>query len=105
MSPHAFIMAHFSHAYSDGCSIYFTFAAATPPNAPPGVAERRYDEIWRAALTAATRAGATISHHHGVGMSKAAFMPDEHGASLAIYRALKSVLDPHGILNPGKMGL
>jgi alkyldihydroxyacetonephosphate synthase len=105
VSPHAFIMAHFSHAYSDGCSIYFTFAAATPQGAPPGVAERRYDEIWRAALTAATRAGATISHHHGVGMSKAAFMPDEHGASLAVYRGLKSVLDPHGILNPGKMGL
>ena len=26
-SPLAFIMAHFSHAYADGCSIYFTFAA------------------------------------------------------------------------------
>ena len=98
--PHAFIMAHFSHAYSDGCSIYFTFAASAE-----GEAEERYDTIWRAALRAATRAGATISHHHGVGMSKAAFMPDEHGASLAVYRALKRVLDPHGILNPGKMGL
>src|SRR5213078_1081018 len=27
VSPLAFIMAHFSHAYADGCSIYFTFAA------------------------------------------------------------------------------
>jgi alkyldihydroxyacetonephosphate synthase len=99
----AFVMAHFSHAYTDGCSIYFTFAAAA--GAEPKHAEERYDRIWRSALAAATGVGATISHHHGVGMSKAAFMPDEHGRSMAIYRALKRQLDPRGILNPGKMGL
>jgi alkyldihydroxyacetonephosphate synthase len=101
VAPHAFIMAHFSHAYADGCSIYFTFAAQSPP----GLGERRYDEAWRAAMAAVTAAGGTISHHHGVGLSKAAFMPAEHGESLAIYRGLKQVLDPQGIFNPGKMGL
>lgn len=108
VSPHAFIMAHFSHAYEDGCSIYFTFAAAssTGPGGESGraEAEHRYDRIWRAGLEAVTANGATISHHHGVGMSKAAFLPDEHGEALRIYRALKRVFDPHGILNPGKLG-
>src|SRR5262249_21308937 len=40
VSPLAFIMAHFSHAYVDGCSIYFTFAAK---GNGPADAERKYD--------------------------------------------------------------
>jgi alkyldihydroxyacetonephosphate synthase len=102
ISPLAFIMAHFSHAYADGCSIYFTFAAR---GSTRWDAERRYDDIWRAGLAAAHQAGATISHHHGVGLSKAPFMPEEHGEAMAIYRGLKDVFDPANIMNPGKMGL
>jgi alkyldihydroxyacetonephosphate synthase len=102
ISPLAFIMAHFSHAYVDGCSIYFTFAARGNSRWD---AERKYDEIWRAGLAAAHQAGATISHHHGVGLSKAPFMPEEHGEAMTIYRGLKDVFDPANIMNPGKMGL
>jgi alkyldihydroxyacetonephosphate synthase len=102
ISPLAFIMAHFSHAYADGCSIYFTFAARGNSRWD---AERKYDDIWRAGLAAAHQAGATISHHHGVGLSKAPFMPEEHGEAMALYRALKDVFDPSNIMNPGKMGL
>jgi alkyldihydroxyacetonephosphate synthase len=102
VSPLAFIMAHFSHAYADGCSIYFTFAAAGTSRAD---AEARYDEIWRTGLAAVAQVGGTISHHHGIGLSKAPFMPVEHGEAMTLYRALKDVLDPHRILNPGKMGL
>jgi alkyldihydroxyacetonephosphate synthase len=102
VGEHAFVMAHFSHAYPDGCSIYFTFAA---PAGSRSESERRYDDLWRAGMSAATRAGATLSHHHGVGLLKAALMPEEHGASMSIYRALKRVFDPMGIMNPGKMGL
>ena len=80
-------MAHFSHAYADGCSIYFTFAARA--RRARAEAERKYDAIWRDGLDAATRVGATISHHHGVGLLKAPYMPDEHGEAMAIYRALK----------------
>ncbi len=102
ISPLAFIMAHFSHAYAEGCSIYFTFAARC---ADADHARARYDAIWRAGLAAVSSVGATISHHHGVGLSRAPYMPAEHGDAMRIYRALKSVLDPVGIMNPGKMGL
>jgi alkyldihydroxyacetonephosphate synthase len=102
VGPLAFIMAHFSHAYADGCSIYFTFASR---GHNPADATRKYDQIWRAGLAAVAKVGATISHHHGVGLSKAPFMPEEHGQAMAIYHALKDVLDPSGIMNPGKMGL
>jgi alkyldihydroxyacetonephosphate synthase len=95
-------MAHFSHAYPEGCSIYFTFAAAEEDRTR---AEALYGEIWRQGLSAVVRCGATISHHHGVGLSKAAFMSREHGESMAVYRQLKQQLDPAGIFNPGKMGL
>ena len=99
---HAMVMAHFSHAYPEGCSIYFTFVAHAPDRARM---ERVYDAIWSDGLSAAARAGGTISHHHGVGLSKGAFMAEEHRESMAILRSLKSVLDPDGVMNPGKLGL
>lgn len=99
---HAFVMAHFSHAYPEGCSIYFSFAAHAPTRQ---AAERKYDALWRDGLGAATRAGGTISHHHGVGLLKGPYMADEHREAMSIYHGLKRSLDPDGIMNPGKMGL
>jgi alkyldihydroxyacetonephosphate synthase len=99
---HAVVMAHFSHAYADGCSIYFTFAGTADDAA---AAERVYDAIWRDGLEAATRVGGTISHHHGIGLLKAPFMAAEHREAMALFEAAKTALDPDGILNPGKMGL
>jgi alkyldihydroxyacetonephosphate synthase len=99
---HAVVMAHFSHAYADGCSIYFTFVGTAGDVA---AAERLYDAIWRDGLEATTRVGGTISHHHGVGLLKAPFMAAEHREAMAIFEAAKTALDPDGILNPGKMGL
>ncbi len=99
---HAVVMAHFSHAYADGCSIYFTFAGTAPDHA---AAERVYDAIWRDGMEATTRVGATISHHHGVGLLKAPYMAGEHREAMAIFEAAKASLDPDGIFNPGKMGL
>jgi len=102
ISRHALVMAHFSHAYSEGCSIYFTFVGRAGERR---ASERLYDTIWRDGLTAASRVGGTISHHHGVGMLKAGFMKAEHREAMTVLRALKRSLDPDGIMNPGKMGL
>jgi len=102
ISQHALVMAHFSHAYPEGCSIYFTFAGR---GADRRASERLYDAIWRDGLAAASRVGATISHHHGVGMLKAAFMDAEHREAMAVLRGLKQTLDPDGVMNPGKLGL
>ena len=95
-------MAHFSHAYADGCSIYFTFAGHATD---AGSASRVYDAIWRDGLEATTRVGGTISHHHGVGLLKAPYMAGEHREAMAIFEAVKASLDPSGVFNPGKMGL
>jgi len=102
IGQHAVVMAHYSHAYPDGCSIYFTFAGTADDAAS---AERVYDAIWRDGLEATTRVGGTISHHHGVGLLKAPYMAGEHREAMAIFEAAKTSLDPDGIFNPGKMGL
>ncbi len=101
----AFVMAHLSHAYPDGCCIYFSFAGAAKPGGGEWdeACEARYDEIWRAALGAAIDAGGTLAHHHGVGRSKAPRLGDELGSGLDVQRALKRAFDPHGILNPGSL--
>jgi alkyldihydroxyacetonephosphate synthase len=102
IGAHAVVMAHFSHAYPDGCSIYFSFAGH---GGSRGDSERIYDAIWRDGLDATTRVGGTISHHHGVGLLKAEHMVGEHREAMAIFAGLKASLDPDKILNPGKMGL
>ena len=92
--------AHLSHAYPDGCSIYFTFAGSA---ATDDEAIAKYDDAWRAALGAAIGAGGTLSHHHGVGRSKAPRLGAELGLGIDVIRALRNELDPSGILNPGNL--
>ena len=48
--------------------------------------------------------GGTLSGEHGIGLAKRDFMPQALSpATLALMRQLKSVFDPDGILNPGKL--
>ncbi len=97
---HVLVMAHFSHAYPGGCSIYFTFAGAGPT---PQVMRARYDAAWQAGLDTAVTRGAAIAHHHGVGLSRGRHMGAAHGEAQRWFGALKATLDPDGILNPGKV--
>ncbi|MBK6577291.1 MAG: FAD-binding oxidoreductase [Sandaracinaceae bacterium] len=100
LSPHVFVMAHFSHAYPDGASIYFTFAGAARDD---HACELAYDRAWKAALKAVVAAGGTLSHHHGVGRSKAPAMRSEQGNAIDVVRELKRVMDPKGIFNRGAL--
>lgn len=100
LGRHAVVMAHLSHAYPDGCSIYFTFAGAGRDDAD---CERRYDRAWSDALDATVRAGGTLSHHHGVGRSKATKLGAELGVGVELVAAVRQAHDPAGILNPGNM--
>lgn len=98
LGRHALVMAHMSHAYPDGCSIYFTFVAR--PN--PSAAVRAHEAAWRDALEATLAAGGTVSHHHGVGRLRDEFLARELGAGgSAALAAVKRACDPLGILCPG----
>lgn len=100
VSRSAFIMAHFSHAYPEGCCIYFTFVANAEETE---AADLLYRKIWQDALDACLRVGATVCHHHGVGYSKLPWMIRENRETWPVFRAIKGVLDPLGIMNPGKL--
>jgi glycolate oxidase len=72
--------------------------------------ERNHDEMHRIeqAFTEifdeAIRLGGTITGEHGVGVAKKSFLPKFAGdAQMRVMRELRHVLDPNGILNPGKM--
>ncbi|MDY6868984.1 MAG: FAD-linked oxidase C-terminal domain-containing protein, partial [Chloroflexota bacterium] len=47
--------------------------------------------------------GGTSTGEHGVGLGKQKYMAQEHGPALAVMRQIKGLLDPQGILNPGKV--
>ncbi len=100
LGRHVFVMAHLSHAYPDGCSIYFTFAGSAPT---PEAALARYDATWKVALDAAIASGGTLSHHHGVGRSKAPKLGAELGLGVDVVHALRGAFDPAGIMNPGNL--
>ena len=100
LGDHVLVMAHLSHAYPDGCSIYFTFSGAAKDD---DEAIAKYDEAWRAALKAAIDAGGTLSHHHGVGRSKAPALGQELGYGVTVARDVLRALDPSGVMNPGNL--
>ncbi len=45
----------------------------------------------------------TCTGEHGVGIGKRGFLAAEHGESLDLMRRIKNLLDPEGLLNPGKI--
>ncbi|HVP06330.1 MAG TPA: FAD-binding oxidoreductase [Candidatus Acidoferrum sp.] len=47
--------------------------------------------------------GGTISGEHGIGLGHKDLFNLEHGGSVGLMRSIKRQLDPHNILNPGKM--
>ena len=64
----------------------------------------RIEEAFREIFDEAIRLGGTITGEHGVGLAKKSFLPKFAGdAQMRVMRELRGALDPHGILNPGKM--
>ena len=94
-------LCHFSHAYEQGCCAYFTFGGSGEDE---GAARAAYGRAWEGAMSAALNLGATISHHHGVGQARARWVADELGGWMNVWRAVKSGIDPEGIMNPRAVG-
>jgi glycolate oxidase len=65
-------------------------------------AEQAIEEIFTATL----KLGGTMSGEHGVGVTKAPYIPMELDPAAVVYmKAIKKALDPNNILNPGKIFL
>lgn len=102
ISPEAksIVMAHVSHAYVDGASLYFTFLFPRDLDRPA----EQFGAIKHTACEALLANGGTISHHHGVGTDHAPYLEREKGpVGTAVLRSIRTQIDPKGTLNPGKL--
>lgn len=98
--PRSLVMCHVSHLYPHGASLYFTVLSARSADDPTG----QWVRAKEAACAAIVGCGATITHHHAVGTDHRDWMTAEVGAlGVEVLRAVKTTLDPAGILNPGKL--
>src|SRR5437870_9386425 len=64
---------------------------------------RRADELADRLHKLAIEVGGTVTGEHGTGAVRAPYMRAEHGDALDVMKRIKDVLDPKGILNPGKI--
>ncbi len=96
------VLCHLSHPYPDGASLYFTFFFRCAEDSAHTL--ERWAKLKRAATEALVEAGATVSHHHGVGQVHAPWLPREIGAEgIGLLQAAARHMDPQGILNPNTL--
>ena len=89
------LIVNFGHAGDGNIHTNIMIDEADMPKA-----EEAAKEIFAAAL----RMGGSISGEHGIGITKAPYLPMElKPDALAAMRRIKRALDPNNILNPGKM--
>lgn len=94
------VMAHVSHSYRNGASLYFTFIFPRKLESPV----EQWQAIKNDASNIIVEQGGTISHHHGVGMDHLPWMQKEKGLKgQQLLKQLKKTLDPKNIMNPGKL--
>jgi len=91
------LIVNFGHAGDGNIHTNIMFDEPDRPRA-----EEAVKEIFGAVL----RLQGSISGEHGIGLSKAKYLPMEAGeASLEVMKKIKQALDPNNILNPGKIFL
>jgi alkyldihydroxyacetonephosphate synthase len=94
------IMSHLSHSYHSGACLYFTFAFVMGDEN----ALEEYDTVKRAIQQSFIDSGATISHHHGVGVEHAPWLEQDISTQgVAVMSGLFAATDPGSNLNPRKI--
>ena len=65
----------------------------------------RFVETVDAVLRLAQQMGGAMEYCHGVGLKLSHLVQEEWGSRLDTARRIKRALDPHNLMNPGKLGL
>jgi alkyldihydroxyacetonephosphate synthase len=96
-------IAHFSHWFPWGVTIYDRFIIERPPQ-DPREALQLHTEIWSRSARTSLEKGGILNDHHGIGFKLGWLMPEMYGAAWPVLQGIKDLLDPQGIMNPGKLG-
>jgi FAD/FMN-containing dehydrogenase/Fe-S oxidoreductase len=64
---------------------------------------RRIEQLAPDLYQAVFDVGGTISGEHGAGLSRSPFVRQQYGELYQVFREVKRIFDPRGILNPGKV--
>ncbi len=95
-----FVMCHMSHSYHSGACLYFTFAFVLGE----GDELAQYDTVKKAIQDSFMASGATLSHHHGVGVEHRPWMAEDLSAEgVLLMEGLLRSADPGHNLNPDKV--
>ena len=96
-----FVMCHMSHSYHSGACLYFTFAFVLDEGRDE---LEQYDAVKSAIQQEFMDAGATLSHHHGVGTEHRPWMTEDLSPEgVALMAGLFATADPGNRLNPDKV--
>jgi glycolate oxidase len=97
-TKHAIPIVNFGHAGDGNIHVNIMIDRKVPGELEK--AEEAIEEVFAAAL----KLGGTMSGEHGVGITKAPYIPMELDPVAVEYmKAIKKALDPNNILNPGKI--
>jgi alkyldihydroxyacetonephosphate synthase len=102
LHPGAYFGAHWSHIYPEGACQYMTLRL---PPMPDAQALPMHHEAWQQVQQICLDMGGSIAHHHGVGIFRNEWLRKELNTGLDMLQILKDGIDPHNLLNPGKVGL
>ena len=79
----------------------FHISFVIDPDNPKELAEA--NRLNKALVERALAMDGTCTGEHGIGCGKIDFLIAEHAEAVAVIRAIKQVLDPENIMNPGKI--
>jgi len=96
-------IGHFSHWFHWGVMVYTRFIIEEPPAAAQD-ALQLHNRVWNAAMSAVLENGGMINEHHGVGLKLGRYMRRQYADAWPFLLRLKQMIDPNGIMNPGKTG-
>ncbi len=63
----------------------------------------RLEDISRDLYQAVYAVGGTISGEHAAGLARSAYIVDQYGPLYQVFRDIKTIFDPHNLMNPGKI--
>lgn len=96
------VLGHFSHIYEQGSSLYLILLGRADDDE---TALARLEAIWSTAMEIVVAHDGEISHHHGGGLARQAWVERSLGSGFPMLQRVKAALDPEGVFNPGKLGM